>query len=111
MIWYFVGYVVLINLVTFILFGVDKKRAKQHEAYARARGRGRRKNPPEKQKPPRPRIPEKTLFALAVLGGSIGAMLGMAVFHHKTRKALFRWGMPAILVVQLVVVWIAVKGI
>ena len=39
MIWYFVGYVVLINLVTFALFGIDKKRAKQHEAYARAQRR------------------------------------------------------------------------
>ena len=109
MIWYFVGYVVLINLVTFALFGIDKKRAKQHEAYARTQRR--RKKTQEKEKPPRPRIPEKTLFAAAILGGSIGAMLGMAVFHHKTRQPHFRWGMPAILLIQIVVVWIAVKGI
>ena len=109
MIWYFVGYVVLINVVTFLLFGIDKKRAKQHEAYARSRGR--RKKTPEKEKPPKRRIPEKTLFAAAILGGSIGAMLGMAVFHHKTRQPHFRWGMPAILLIQIVVVWIAVKGI
>ena len=109
MIWYFVGYVVLINVVTFILFGIDKKRAKQHEAYARSRGR--RKKTPEKEKPPKRRIPEKTLFAAAILGGSLGAIVGMAVFRHKTLHPAFRYGMPAILVIQLVVIWIAVKGI
>ena len=109
MIWYFIGWLVLVNLVTFILFGVDKKRAKQNEALMKKRGRGRSKTAPQ-QKPAR-RIPEKTLFAAAILGGSIGAMIGMAVFRHKTLKPGFRYGMPAILVLQLAVVWIAVFGI
>ena len=50
-------------------------------------------------------------YAAAVLGGSIGAMIGMAVFRHKTLHSAFRYGMPAILVLQLAVVWIAVRGI
>lgn len=47
------------------------------------------------------RTPEKTLFLLAFLGGSVGIYLGMYVFHHKTRKPLFRFGIPAILVLQI----------
>ena len=49
------------------------------------------------------RIPEKVLFLSAALGGSIGAMLGMSFFRHKTRHWSFRLGMPAILAVQIVV--------
>ena len=111
MIWYFVGYAVLVNLVAFALFGVDKKRAKQHEAFQRSRGRGRGKRTQEKEKAPRRRIPEKFFFILAVLGGSIGSMAGMAVFHHKTRKTAFRWGMPIILLLQLAVIWVALFGL
>ncbi len=111
MIWYFVGYAVLVNLVTFVLFGIDKKRAKQHEAWQRPRGRGRKKQTSEQEKAPRPRIPEKTLFIAAILGGSVGAMAGMAFFHHKTRKAAFRWGMPLILILQLAVIWVALFGL
>ena len=47
------------------------------------------------------RVPEKTLFLLAIVGGSVGALLGMWTFHHKTRHWYFRYGIPAILVVQL----------
>ena len=101
----------LVNLVTFVLFGIDKKRAKQHEAWQRSRGRGRKKQTSEREKAPRPRIPEKTLFIAAILGGSVGAMAGMAFFHHKTRKAAFRWGMPLILVLQLAVIWVALFGL
>ena len=67
------------NLGTLILFGVDKKRAKE--------GRWR--------------IPEKTLFLSAILGGSIGAILGMHLFRHKTKHWYFRYGLPAILLVQI----------
>ena len=109
MIWYFVAYAVLINLLTFILFGIDKKRAKQNEALMKKpRGRGKSKSVPQ-GKPAR-RIPEKTLFAAAILGGSVGAMIGMAVFHHKTLHPAFRYGMPAILIVQLIVIWIALRA-
>ena len=67
------------NLAALILFGVDKKRAKE--------GRWR--------------IPEKTLFLSAILGGSIGAILGMQLFRHKTKHWYFRYGLPAILLVQI----------
>ncbi len=67
------------NLAALILFGVDKKRAKE--------GRWR--------------IPEKTLFLSAILGGSIGAILGMHLFRHKTKHWYFRYGLPAILLVQI----------
>ena len=73
----------------FFLFGVDKRRARQN----------------------RWRIPEKTLFVLAALGGSVGAIAGMWVYHHKTRHWYFKYGMPAILLAQLVIVWVAVRGI
>ena len=72
----------VVNLAGFILMGVDKSRAKR-DAW---------------------RIPEKTLFLTAILGGSVGAIAGMFFFHHKTRHWYFRFGLPAILVVQLVAV-------
>ena len=68
-----------INLVTFAVYGADKRRAK--------RGAWR--------------VPEKTLFLLPLLGGSVGALLGMRVFHHKTKHWYFVWGVPAILLAQL----------
>lgn len=69
----------LLNLYAFCLFGLDKYRAKIGAW----------------------RIPEARLLLAAALGGSVGALLGMGVFHHKTRKNKFRWGVPAILLVQL----------
>ncbi len=72
------AYLAAANLAAFAAFGVDKRRAK--------RGAWR--------------IPERTLFLLAILGGSIGAFLGMYVFHHKTKHWYFRWGIPAILLLQ-----------
>lgn len=73
-------YLVIINIVSFAAMLVDKRRAMTY----------------------RWRIPEKTLFALAVIGGSVGAMLGMWLMRHKTRHWYFVWGMPAIFAVQLV---------
>ena len=67
------------NLVAFALMGVDKAKAR--------RGRWR--------------IPEKTLFLSAILGGSVGAMLGMSLFRHKTQHRRFRLGMPLILALQV----------
>ncbi len=72
------AYLAAANLAALAAFGVDKRRAK--------RGAWR--------------IPERTLFLLAILGGSIGAFLGMHVFHHKTKHWYFRWGIPAILLLQ-----------
>ena len=72
-------YLVLINLAAFILMGLDKRKAKKNLW----------------------RIPEKTLFLSAILGGSAGAIAGMYVFHHKTRHWYFVIGMPLILVIQI----------
>ena len=76
---YFVIYLAAVNLITFFVYGADKRRAKIPGAR---------------------RVPEKTLFALALLLGSAGALLGMRVFHHKTRHWYFRLGIPAILLAQ-----------
>ena len=76
-------YIIVMSFITFIIFGVDKKRARRHEW----------------------RISEKVLFALAIIGGSIGAIIGMIAFHHKTKKWYFRIGMPVILAVQIAAVW------
>ena len=73
---------VVINLLTFFLYGVDKWKAQHH----------------------RWRIPEATLLGLAVVGGSIGAWLGMKVWHHKTMHKKFKYGVPAIIIIQLMMV-------
>ena len=75
------AWLVLINTVTFLIFGVDKLLAK-HPRF-------------------RQRVPEKNLLLLAVVGGSVGALLGMYLFRHKTLHRVFRVGVPVILAVQL----------
>lgn len=78
----------VINLLTFIVYGADKRRARKGKW----------------------RVPEKTLFLLPLLGGSIGALLGIRVFHHKTKHWYFVWGIPAILLAQIALaVWIYTK--
>jgi len=77
-------WLVVINLVTFFVFGADKLKAKRKVKHESVR-----------------RVPEKTLFLLAALGGSVGALLGMRVWHHKTLHKSFRYGIPAILLAQL----------
>ena len=72
-------YLLLINVVGFVLMGIDKRRARRDQW----------------------RISEKTLFLPPLLGGTVGAILGMRVFHHKTRHWYFRYGLPALLVLQL----------
>lgn len=71
------------SLLNFILMGVDKRKAKK----------GVR------------RIPEKTFFLIALLGGALGAILGMYTFRHKTLHRKFTWGMPAIFLLQLLLFW------
>lgn len=78
------AWLAVINLITFLIFGLDKWKAKRKMRNEAVR-----------------RVPEKTLFLLAVLGGSVGALLGMRVFHHKTLHRSFRIGIPVILAVQL----------
>lgn len=71
-------YLSLMNLIGFALMGIDKYKAKKHLW----------------------RIPEKTLFLSSILGGSVGTLAGMYVFHHKTKHWYFVVGMPAILIIQ-----------
>lgn len=77
-------YLAAVNVLAFAVYGWDK---------ARSKVRGAR------------RVPEKTLFLLALLGGSVGAILGMRVWHHKTCHWYFRYGLPAILLAQLALAW------
>ena len=82
---YLLWYLAAVNVVTFTVYGIDKRKAR--------RGAWR--------------IPEKTLFLLPLLGGSVGALLGMKVFRHKTKHWYFVWGIPAILLAQLALtVWL-----
>ena len=78
-------YVIGINLIAFLAYGVDKRKAMLHQW----------------------RIPEATLLLLAVIGGSIGAWFGMQFFHHKTKKRKFSLGVPAIMLLQFVILLIA----
>lgn len=74
-------YLVVINLVTFLAMFSDKRKAKKA----------------------RRRIPERTLFMLVAIGGGIGGIAGMYVFRHKTKKARFVVGFPAILIFEILV--------
>jgi len=76
---YLAYYLLAINSVAFIVYGIDKYKAKKAKW----------------------RIPEATLLLLAVLGGSIGAWMGMKVWHHKTMHKKFKYGIPAILLIQI----------
>ena len=82
------AYLALVNLVAFVVYGADKRRARRD----------------------RRRVSEKTLFLLALAGGSAGAWAGMYTFRHKTRHWYFVWGIPAILVIQIALaVWLTVQ--
>ena len=80
---YIYYYLLAVNILAFVLFGIDKQKARRNLW----------------------RIPEKTLLLSALIGGSAGAILGMQFFPHKTRKPKFAVGVPVILVVEIVVVW------
>ncbi len=69
------------NIVGFIIMGVDKRKAIKHQY----------------------RIPEKTLFVVAIFGGSLGGFLGMELFRHKTKHMKFVIGFPAIFLIQTVI--------
>lgn len=76
-------WLLLINMIVFYLFGLDKHRAQNM------------------QKKKTRRIPERVFFRLAILGGSPGALIAMRVFHHKTRHKSFYLGIPIILITQV----------
>ena len=107
MIRYFFIYLGIINLMAFGLFAVDKKRAMYNGEIEKAK----RRRKAEPVRPMKRRIPEKTLFVTAAVGGSIGAMAGMWLLRHKTRHWYFAWGMPVILLLQLLIAWVAVRKI
>ena len=81
---YIVLYLAIVNLAGLIVMGIDKLRARKRVW----------------------RIPESTLFVIALIGGSLGTTIGMHLFHHKTRHWYFLFGMPAILVIQIATVLI-----
>lgn len=76
------AYAVVINIIGFFSMFIDKRRAMQNKW----------------------RIPEKTLFLIAIIGGSIGSNAGMRLFRHKTKHWYFAYGMPAILILQIVII-------
>jgi len=81
-------YLIVINIIGFFIMGIDKRKAIRH-AY---------------------RIPEATLFLIALIGGSIGSILGMHLFRHKTKHWYFVYGMPAILILQILIVFLLLKS-
>ena len=72
-------YLAAINVVTFIVYGIDKLKAKKGKW----------------------RIPEASLLLLAIIGGSIGAWCGVKVWHHKTMHKKFKYGIPLIVAIQI----------
>ena len=76
-------YLLLINIVTFLAFAIDKRRAVKRKW----------------------RIPEKTLLGLSIIGGSAGGLIAMYFFRNKIRKAAFAYGLPIMLLAQIIVIW------
>ncbi len=107
MIKYFFIYLAVINLFSLVLFWLDKNRAEYNGKIEKAK----RRRKPHPQLVEKRRIPEKTLFIVAALGGSIGAIIGMWLFRHKTKHWYFVYGMPGIVLGQALIAWVAMKGI
>ncbi len=80
-------YLIIINLTAFIMYGLDKQKAVRHKW----------------------RISERVLIGVAAFGGSVGALLGMRVFHHKTKHMKFVIGVPAIIVIQVIAAVLVLK--
>ena len=76
-------YFLIINCIGFIIMKIDKSKAKHH-LY---------------------RISEKVLFTVAIIGGSLGVWLGMYLFHHKTKHWYFVWGIPIIVIIQMIIIY------
>ena len=79
---YSLYYLLAVNALTFLLYGIDKYKAKKSQW----------------------RISEATLMMMAVIGGSIGAWVGMRIWRHKTKHRKFRYGIPLILLLQIVII-------
>ena len=76
---YSMYYLLAINIVSFFLYGIDKYKAKKNKW----------------------RISEATLLMIAVIGGSIGAWVGMLIWHHKTMHKKFKYGIPVLIIFQV----------
>ncbi|MDE5867171.1 MAG: DUF1294 domain-containing protein [Lachnospiraceae bacterium] len=85
---YILSYLGVINFIGLIIMGIDKLKAKKRAW----------------------RVPESTLFVIALIGGSLGTTMGMFLFRHKTRHWYFRYGMPAILIIQIAIVVILMNS-
>ena len=85
---YLVIYLAIINLIGFAIMGIDKLKARKRAW----------------------RIPESTLFVIAIIGGSLGTTIGMHLFHHKTRHWYFVYGMPLILLLQILLIIAIIKS-
>ncbi len=85
---YIIYYLIFINLLAFAAVLIDKSNARKH----------------------RYRISEKTLFILALIGGSIGAYGSMLIFRHKTKKWYFMQGIPLIIIIQIIVTFYLIKN-
>lgn len=85
---YITIYLTIINLIGFFSMGIDKYKAIHHKW----------------------RIPENTLFLIAIIGGSIGSILGMQLFRHKTKHPRFVIGMPVILILQVLITILQISG-
>lgn len=81
---YIIIYIIVINLISFFAMFLDKRKAK----YGRWR------------------IPEQTLLILALIGGSIGGIIGMYTFRHKTQKLRFSVGFPVIFILQIILIFL-----
>lgn len=79
---YLYYYILIVNIFAFSIMGIDKYKARKHSF----------------------RISEKTLFISALIGGSVGALVGMKFFRHKTNHRSFTIGIPAILLAQIVII-------
>ena len=80
---YILYYLIAINVITFLIYGIDKFKAKKGKW----------------------RIPESSLLLLAIIGGSIGAWFGIKVWHHKTLHKKFKYGIPLIVIAQIAIVF------
>ena len=80
--WYIISYIIVLSLIGFSSMGIDKWKATHHKY----------------------RISEKNLLLIAMLGGSIGSLIGMKCFHHKTLHKKFSIGVPMILLIQILLV-------
>ena len=88
-------YLIFINVVTFLVYGIDKWRSTSGRLLSTGR---------KKAKQGSWRISEATLLILAVIGGSIGALLGMKIWRHKTMHKKFKYGLPLILIIQIILI-------